>query len=302
MQAHALADIEINYEIERVRAWRFRKVSEYMRRLNKDALFSANACRERYNALMDGTARIPTEVDDDPDARRAELEAYRESREETRNKEQAGRDAKEALDRKAKDDAKLRNAQKAEEIASKRAAKESEKAQRAMSRATQAQLRAQHYLENQAAKAQRNAQIKKQKVEHDAKKAKSKHAVNTNVTLTITNTNNVTNKTLDPRGYLSLQDLGKVCADRGIQVLGKGKDQLIEELEEADEEYSLNDLKTMCRAKGLSTTISKVQMKYQLVLAAAQVYPSFAAGVTAVDKEEETKADAEQKRDSRVHG
>jgi len=51
-----------------------------MRRLNKDALFSALACRERYNAIIEGTARIPTEVDDDPDARRAEMENFRMTR------------------------------------------------------------------------------------------------------------------------------------------------------------------------------------------------------------------------------
>ncbi|KAF1842505.1 uncharacterized protein K460DRAFT_359104 [Cucurbitaria berberidis CBS 394.84] len=293
MQAHALADIEINYEIERVRAWRFRKVSDYMRRLNKDTLFSATACRERYNALIEGTARIPIDMDDDPDARRAEMEAYRESREQVRNKEQGEKNAKEALERKTKDEAKVRNAQKAEETANKRAAKETEKAQRAMQRAAQAQVRAQRSVENHAAKAQRNAQLKKQKEDREAKRARNKRAVNANVTLTLTNIKTVTTETPDPRGYLSLQDLAKMCAGRGIQGSGKGKDQLIQELQDADEEYSQNDLKKMCRSKGLNTNGSKVQMRYQLALAAAQVCPSFAAGVEAASDDDEM-ADEEE--------
>lgn len=177
MQAHALADIEINYEIERLRAWRFRKVSEYMSRLDKDALFSATACRERYSALMDGTARIPTEMDDDPESRRLEMEAYRKSREQARNKEKEEKDAKEALEQKNKYDARSRKAQKAEEKAKKYAAREIEKAKRAMDRATKAQQRVQQSLENQDVKAQHNAQIKKENAENEAKKVKSKRAV-----------------------------------------------------------------------------------------------------------------------------
>ena len=290
MQACALADIEINYEVERIRAWRFRKVSEYMRRLNKDGLFSETACRERYNALTEGTARIPTEMDDDPDARRLELETYRESREQARNKEQAVKYAKEALDRKVKDEAKIKNAQKAEEIAYKRQQKEEEKAQRAMQRAAAAQVRSQRAGENTAAKVARNAQIKNQEVATTKKAAKGKgkakekvtpeKASNPNNTLTLTNTK-ITAETPDPRGYLSVADLTKMCADRGIQVFGKGKDQLLGELRDADEEWSSLDLKKMCRSKGLNANGSKLQMKYHLALAAAQVCTSFEAGVAA---------------------
>ena len=173
VQAHALADIEISYEIERIRAWRFRKVSEYMRRLNKDALFSANACRERYSALINGTARIPTELDDDPETRRAELEAFRKMREVVRDKEDEEKRAKEALELKAKEDDKVRHAQNAEEKASKRALKEAEKARRAMVRATEAQRRAQRSLENQFAKAEYTTQLMKQSAEKGCKNART---------------------------------------------------------------------------------------------------------------------------------
>jgi len=295
MQAYALADIEVNYEIERMRAWRFRKVSEYMRRLNKDGLFSETACRERYNALTEGTARIPTELDDDPDTRRLELENYRVTREEARNKEQAIKDAKEAAERKAKEEAKIKNAQKAEEIAHKRQLKEQEKAQRAMQRATAAQVRSQRAAENTAAKVARNAQIKKQEAAlakraaaknnkgKGKEKATTKKAANPNPnqTLALPNTQ-ITEDTPDPRGYLSVADLTKMCADRGIVTFGRGKDELVAELRDADTEWSAEDLKKMCRSKGLATG-NKCSMRYHLALAAAQVCTSFKAGLAAAE-------------------
>jgi hypothetical protein len=287
MQANALADIEVNYEIERIRAWRFRKVSEYMRRLNKEALYSATACRERYNSLVDGTARIPTEIDDDPETRRTELENYRESREQARNKERKENDVKEALERKAKDEARTRNAQKAEEIAYKRQQKEEEKAQRAMQRAAAAQVRSQRAVENATAKAQRNAQLKKQKMAAEKKSSQGEgkapiatQTSNTSATLALTSTE-VTADTPDPRSYLALQDLSTMCADRGMKIAGKNKEQLLSNLQDADSEWSQQDLKKMCRSKGLNSSDSKLSMRYHLALAAAQVCTSFRAGVAA---------------------
>lgn len=286
MQAYALADIEVSYEVERIRAWRFKKVSEYMRRLKKDALFSATACRERYNALVEGTARIPTEMDDDPDTRRMELETYRVTREEARNKEQDEKDAQEAIERKVKDEARTRNAQKAEEVAYKRQQKEDEKAERAMKRAAAAQVRSRRAGENAVAKAARNAQLQKQKaaIEKKASKGKgktiaAKKASNPNDTLTLTNSN-ITADTPDPRGCLSVPDLTKMCADRGFTTTGKDKEQLLSDLKDADEEWSLKDLQKMCRSKGLNVG-TKHQMRYQLALAAAQVCKSFRAGANA---------------------
>ncbi|KAH6859625.1 hypothetical protein B0T12DRAFT_481953 [Alternaria alternata] len=284
LQAHALADIEINYEIERIRAWRFRKVSEYMRRLNKDALFSALACRERYNAIIEGTARIPTEVDDDPDARRAEMENFRMTREKTRNEEKAKQDALEAAEAKAKNETRFRNAQKAEDIANKRANKESEKAHRAMTRAAQAQIRAARAIENVNAKSQRNAQLKNQKKVRETKKP----VANKNVPLTPTNAKKVPSETPDPRSYLSVSDLKKICEERGLDLPRKrNKASFVQALMDADDEYSQNDLKKMCRAKGLNANGSKLQMKHELALAEAGTYGSYDKNTIAAATEED---------------
>ncbi|KAI1558325.1 hypothetical protein PtrSN002B_000551 [Pyrenophora tritici-repentis] len=279
IQAYALADIEISYEMERIRAWRFRKVSEYMRRLNAEALFSAKACRERYNSLISGNARIPTEDDDDPDARRTEIETYRINREHLRNEEKIAKEAKEAAEAKAKNITKARNAQKAEEIANSRAQKEEEKAERAMARAASARMRANRAAENSLAKTQRNAQIKKQKQGQEEKK----HS-----TFTVPCAKDTTKDTPDPRTYLSVDDLIHLCNDRGLDLpRHQSVKNLVEALRDADDEYSQKDLQKMCKSKHMTSNVNKTTMKYQLALAAAKGCASFEAGVAAAGRGEE---------------
>ncbi|KAI8937092.1 hypothetical protein NX059_006307 [Plenodomus lindquistii] len=295
MQAFAIADIEINYEIERIRAWRFRKVSEYMRRLNKDALFSADACRERYNTLTGGTAVIPTEEDDDPDTRRADREAFCFAREEARNKEKAEKDAKEAIQLKAKEEARAALAQRAEEVANKIADREAAIADRLMKRAATAQIRSQKATANSIAKNQRNRQIKKQKAvaEVKVKKAISKRSAVNGVPVTLPHMKDVTPGTPDPRGYVSMQDLREICADRGFEITGKTKEKLIQELKDADSEWNKEDLTKMCRSKGLAVNGTKLQMKYRIALAAAQAYPSFKAGTIGTQDADDLDFDIE---------
>ncbi|KAF2852376.1 hypothetical protein T440DRAFT_421304 [Plenodomus tracheiphilus IPT5] len=289
MQAYAIADIETNYEVERIRAWRFRKVSEYMRRLNKDALFSATACRDRFDTITSGTAAIPTEEDDDPNARRTEREAFCFAREEVRNKEKVEKDAQEAIELKAKEDAKAAHAQRSEEVANRIADKEEATAQRLMKRAATAQIRAQKAAANRIAKTQRNHQIRKQKAAAEAKvkKAISKRGASGNVPASLPAMKDVTVATPDPRGYLSLHDLREMCADRGFDVFGKNKDKLVQELRDADEEWNKEDLTKMCKAKGIAINGTKLQMKYRMALAAAKTYPSFKAGIAGVEEEDD---------------
>jgi len=301
IQAYALADIEVNYEMERVRAWRFRKVSEYMRRLNGDSLFSATACRERYNALVSGNARIPIEEDDDPDTRRSEMEAYRTSREQIRIKEKAEKEAKEADEEKAKQAAKSSNAQKAEELANLRAIKEAEKAERAMARAASAQMRANRAIENSLAKTQRNSDLKKRK--QAAEETKNLATATTKTTLTnkpvafnLPAAKDATEDTPDPRSYLSVDDLVHMCEDRGLDLpRQKNMETLVEALRDADDEFSQKDLQKMCRAKKLNANVSKLTMKYQLALSAAQSCASFQARAVAAagGKEGEEMVDAD---------
>lgn len=273
MQAMALADAEIESELERVRSHRWRKVSDYLRDFNKDTIFSDNACRERYTALMDGTATIPSEVADDPEARRAELEAFRKSREKIRNKEQMEKDLKEARERKDKNEMKILNAQKAEETARRRAQLEQEKAQRAVERAAAAQVRAQRAMENANAQNQRNAKFKKQKQalvdgEQGAKGSPRRSKNGSPL-------KHVTPNTPDPRACLSMADLNTMATSRGLNIVGKTKKEILVALRDADDEWSADDLKKMCRSKGLGNMSTNLQMKYHLALEAAKKCPSF---------------------------
>lgn len=302
MKAFAIADIETNYEIERVRAWRFRKVSEYMRRFNKDSLFSVAACRERYKTLAEGAATLPTEQDDEPDLRRAEREAFCFAREEFRNQEKAEKDAKEAIESRAREEAKVVRAEKAVEIANRNAAKQNETAQKLMKRAAQAQIRAQLATANQNAKTQRNTQIKKQradavaelnKAEARLNKPESKPAGDKAAATTLPNLKDVTKHTPDPRAYLSLHDLTTMCAERGFDTTHKAKADLIQQLRDTDDEWSKEDLAKMCRAKTLSSNGTKAQLKYRMALAAAKDYPSFMPGLAAAKVDEDMDVDME---------
>ena len=263
--------------MERIRAWRFRKVSDYMRRLNKNALFSTKACRNRYNELVKGTARIPTDMDDDPDARRMDMEEYRMMREKTRIKEQADKDALEAAEAKIKNDARVLNAQKAEEIAEKRQAKEQAKAHRAMTRAAQAQIRLARANANRISKTQRNTQIK-------GKAQETKKSEDASPAPTKTKTKKVDPNYTDPRSYLSFLDLKKICESRGVDLPRRvDKDTLLQAIVDADDEYNQNELKKMCRSKGLNANTSKLVMKQSLALASAKACDSYDAGLAAAN-------------------
>jgi hypothetical protein len=265
-----------------------------MRRINKDSLFSANACRTRYSQLMSGTARIPCGIDDDPDARYAELEEFRLSREAARDKEADEKETQEALEKRVKDAAKIKNAQKAEETANKRATIEQEKANRALHRAAAAQLRMQKAAEIQKAKVERNAQIKKA-ASASKKSAPKKHPT---AQTTAGPSKPSTRKAaaavkikqepepVDPRSYLNTLDLISMCANRGLTPKNTTKKELLATLNDADMEYSHDDLRRMCKAKGITPGGTKTVMRYQLAMKAAQMSGSYQAGFQAAGEGE----------------
>lgn len=287
IQAHALADIEMSYEIERIRTWRFKKVAEYMRRLDKDALFSEKACRERYTELKSGSAVIPTDLDDDPDTRRADMESYRVSREAIRNQEKAAKDLKDLEERQSKDEKSSTSAAKADEVARKRAQTAIEKSQRAAQRAIAAQLRAERAAENLTAKAQRHAQVEKQKQSTKKKIEQRKTTSSAASSPAKTPTPGVQdNSVADPRRHLSLQAISSMCADRGVETDGKDKGQLLSGLQDADEEWTVDDMKKMLRLKNLQVTGTKTVLRHRLALAAAQACPSYRPGSRQVEDDE----------------
>jgi hypothetical protein len=278
LQAYELANIEVNYEIERIRAWRFRKVSEYMRRLNKDALFSAKACTERYQGLMDGTAKIPSELDDDPQKRMQEMEAFRLEREAIREAERQEKEEKVARERKIKEEARMRNAQKAEEASIRQRAKLDARAEKAMQRAAQSQLKAQRARENEINRKLQMEQLNKEKMEEEEAKKRKHKEMNTNVTLSVNRVasfKTITAETPDPRNYLSIGDLQTLCVERSLSTSGRSKAEFVQRLRDADDAYSLNDIKNMCRSRGLNTAGNKIQLKFNLAMSIAKKFASF---------------------------
>jgi hypothetical protein len=289
MQAFALADIEVQYEIERTRAWRFKKVSEYMRRLDKNSNFSENACRERYQDIMAGTATIPTDQCDDPDARRKEVAAYVEKRERERQAEFDAKEQKEARERKIKEEARLRNAQKAEEVAKRRATKQEEKMARAQKRARDNQLKLQRAQQNRINKI---AKAEKLKADRIAAKAAAEQAIrdmnpNTPVKGSVVTKLRNAKTDRDPRLYLSLQDVQHMCKARDIDNTGASKEELVERLKSEDMKRPFEKLKQLCRTRGLNTAGTKATLSYQLALSEARCYSSFQEGMDAEADDDE---------------
>ena len=267
-----------------------------MRRLNKDALFSANACRERYNFLIEGKARIPSELDDDPEASRAEMAACRRECEKARLQKQIEKEAQAALNKKRKEEAADHVSQKAEELANKRVVKEAEKAERARKRTEKAQERAQQTLEVQKKYQARSSRAKNQAavaadistgeeavtpVEKDVPPSDNtvarteKVVVPTEKALSPTKkimapiekrTVPFTSDTPDPRKSLSLPDLRRLCVARGLKVIGKTKEMLLSDLRDGEHKWKLYKLKDMCSPKSLPTSGTKALLRHRLAV------------------------------------
>jgi flagellar biosynthesis GTPase FlhF len=258
-----------------------------MRRLKKDALFSANACRERYSALIEGTARIPSEVADDPEASRAELAAFCKEREKARRDEEAKKSNQVTLRKRRKDEAAAHAAQRAEEAANKRAAKEAEKADRARKRAEKAQEKAQSALKIQKEKQERHSRAKKQAtmvvneaVTREAEPPTEKTKAPIKTTLILASKSTLpkkpalpfSSKTPDPRSFLSLPDLRRLCAARGFRVSGKTKKMLLSDIQNEESKWKLYTLKAMCKTKGLAASGTKPLLRHRLALSNANEF------------------------------
>ncbi|PVI07371.1 hypothetical protein DM02DRAFT_703283 [Periconia macrospinosa] len=283
MRAYDLADIEIRYEMERLRAWRFRKVSEYMRRLNKSTVFSAEACADRYIKLVDGTAVIPSEIDDDPEARkRAQLE-FVSKREAEREVEIRAKEKAEDEARRIKDEARSRQAKKAAEVAAKREQKETEKTNRAILRATKAQVRQQRASENTRRKQERKAQLAaaKRRRERDARTREHMKSIYGNDVIKA-----IGSSAPDPRQTLTTAELRVLCTQRGLESEGT-KARLLQRIQEQDKRYDALELKERCQERKIPFGNNKSVMKYQLALFESR---SFAYNDLGSDDDEDGEA------------
>ncbi|KAF2115760.1 hypothetical protein BDV96DRAFT_599328 [Lophiotrema nucula] len=302
MQAIELADIEVSYEVEKAHAKRWSKVSDHMRKLNPDGnAFSATACAARHTSLLNGTAIPPSMEDDDPNARMLELEGNRQA---FLAKQEADRKAKEdqvRLHKQIAEEARLRQAQKAEEKATSRLEVAKKKAQQAMKRAASQQLKAERAHQNELNKVStrflteiqiaRNARLQQEKAAKAARQAAKAAAAAapatpkrtpTKSTTTVASSSKATPKPFspyvasapDPRMSLSIADLQALCAKRGMSKMdNKSKVELVGALKAADDLIPYGDLFKKAKKQGITidnTNRTKPAVLFQMALKEAQ--------------------------------
>ncbi|ORY02933.1 hypothetical protein BCR34DRAFT_667558 [Clohesyomyces aquaticus] len=280
MNAYELADFDVENEIEWVRARRFRKVADTMRKLNKDAMFTEKACKDRYQALIAGTASIPIDEDEPENqvVRRMEMEKYREEREYIRQKERIEKEEAEQAKLRAKTAEREGVEQRKEAMARKKAAAEQEKAERVAEREAARQAKIQKMQDEKDARLKEAERVKAEKLakENAAKARKEKMNPHTPVKVNrVDEFKKITEETPDPRRVLSLDDLKTLCTKRKLPVDGDDMEELVKRLREADNKLKLNDLKLLNRSRGLNTAANKCHMIYQLATLEAQGCPSY---------------------------
>ncbi|OCK76642.1 hypothetical protein K432DRAFT_408006 [Lepidopterella palustris CBS 459.81] len=269
MAAVEIADAEIEVEIEKIRSWRFKKVADTMRKIDPDVIFSSAACQERYSALVGGTATIPIDLDDDPLQRREELQAYQEAREHAREEEREKKARADHIAKMADEASKLEWAKKMEEAAVRRNAKEQAKAQRAADRYAKHQIAAQNAAANKRRKGEKFGKIKAI-VDENPVFADPATAIAINVNLRRIGPN-----TPDPRSFLSLSDLRTLCTSRSLSKEGRARSELVDRLREADAKWTMEDLKSMCRSKGMNTSGNKNLLRHMLAEVEARPFESY---------------------------
>ncbi|KAF1974758.1 hypothetical protein BU23DRAFT_90524 [Bimuria novae-zelandiae CBS 107.79] len=292
LRAYDLAEIEIAYEIERLRAWRFKKTAEWMRRLNKSSVFSGKACHKRYSAIMDGTAAIPCDVDNDPAQRKADMEQYRQDCEDKREKEREEKEAQDAERQRIKEEAAIRASQKALKSAEKARAKAIAAEARATQRATKKVLTSQQADENvRKQKKAAAANLAKKAAKDAERKFREEFAPK--------NFKHISKDTPDPRRVLDLQDLKKLCRARKINNDTPNKQgvaakkELLKRLKDADEQLKSVQLINFCKYRNIPAGSTKIQMIYQLALCAARACDSYVEDEDEMDGGDEAEAEAD---------
>lgn len=286
LRAYDIASIEIAYEIERLRAWRFRKTADWMRRMDKTSLFSGKACHARYSALLDGTATIPCDVDDDPAARQAAMASFRATKEASRDAAREADDAQATQKERIRLEAATRQAALSLEKAAKQVAKSQAANARATERATKKTLQARNAEEH----------LRKKEVaarEKAEKQARAEEAFKLRQDFALSHFRDVDEQTPDPRRVLDVADLCTLCRARGLndhvsRREGEAKGVLLGRLRDADWSLRVPALREMVKVKGLPTGGNKAQMVHQLALFAARGCASWVEGD---DGEMEVEAD-----------
>ena len=156
LKAYDVADSRLMRELQKLREKRFIFVADAINATLEHPRFSTKACKDRYEALLNGTARPPPELDDDPEARKAEhaikLAEYQEHQatERKRAAEEAARASAQTATYINRQAAGQRKADRVAEVVAKRQVEKEEQAAKASLREETSRQRKQNIEEYDA--------------------------------------------------------------------------------------------------------------------------------------------------------
>ncbi|KAF2236769.1 hypothetical protein EV356DRAFT_530675 [Viridothelium virens] len=167
VKSYHRAERQIEQEIEKARDKLWRYTSDLLRHECPTSRYSPRACKERYEALLDGTARVPPELDENPEARAAERVARLETKK--REKEELEREREEEI-RRAKLEAERKEQRRQDQMAARKAKKEQEMKQKKQKNLESMQERENKKKEAEQAKADARLYTERTKQEQRIRK------------------------------------------------------------------------------------------------------------------------------------
>lgn len=285
LHADKLAQAEIQDVIMRAKARRWQLVAKYLQKfLKKETKYGPKACEKRFTDLMNDCASIPIELDDDPEARRAER-AIRVMQKLAERAEAASREANaKGKKKQATQDAELHKLMNRTAKVKKQAADLEVKAEKAKTKLLE-QNQKQQNLEQQR-------RAEKAKLERAAKKYAKNNGlaytaqpsvapsatpatpVAASSTIPMASSTSMVSKrkrsatamdiTESPRNRMSCKELGNLLGLRNL-IKGGTKEQQIERLEADDQRTAMKDLQEKCRGQGMSTEGTREQLIERIV-------------------------------------
>ena len=274
VEAFKRAERRVQREMETIRNRRFYYVANEILQIEPEKAFSPKACRERYVGLVNGTASIPIELDDNPQEREKERNDRIEQRRRSREDEQAAALAQQEQSMMKAKAAQVIKANAREEASAMKAKKLADKAKKAADRAATRLA--------EAAAAQRKSL---QRAEHakrlrtgpnlsfgdvDDGNGDSSSGISKILTKNITTSNNSPSPantiSQDPRAELTTENLIQLCKLRKLYTGGTRRDLLLR-LNTFDDDLKMSEMRIRLRQVKRPITGNRDVLKYRLALA-----------------------------------
>ncbi|KAF2761308.1 hypothetical protein EJ05DRAFT_497860 [Pseudovirgaria hyperparasitica] len=280
MKAYQKVNEEIYAAFKRIRDKRFRMVATAMRKEVPTSKYSAKACYDRYNGLVNGTACIPVDVHDEPERVKTERDARVAAAENERRKnlalEAAAIKKQEAQEATAKRLKEMRTV-KAMDRKEERLKKETEMRLNKAAEAKAAMFA--HHIKVRAARDKGKQVAADDEIGSDDDE-----------------------RVIDPREDMSVEDLRHLCKKKGINNRGK-KLQMVNRLYVSDERMTIPALKARCREIGRPTGGTKDMLLYRIADHEARSYskPIEKRRKKALSKAEKAQAQEDQELHDMFH-